>query len=102
MKVHHKIENVFLPMNAEDFVPLQELRKQRDRYWAMLRKAKDDYLKLTDNAVLEHEMGEGAFYYYLQQHYGLKVELIDGKIGADHAITDEQKYLLFILKYGGR
>ena len=78
----------------------QERKLNRNRYWGMLRKAKDDFIKLTEQASIEHEMGEGAFYYYLQQNYGLKVELIDGKIGGEHAVVDEQKYLLFILKYG--
>ena len=77
-----------------------ERKQERNRYWVMLRKAKNDWLKLTEQAALEYDLDDGAFYYYLQQNYGLRIELIDGKIGPEYAVVDEQKYLLFILKYG--
>lgn len=78
----------------------EDRKRNRNKYWAMLRKANADYLKLTEQASIEYELGQGAFYYYLQQNYGLKVELIDGKIAGDYHVVDEQKYLLFVLKYG--
>lgn len=77
-----------------------ERKQKRNSYWAMLRKANADYIKLTEQAAIEYELGEGAFYYYLQHNYGLKVELIDGKIAGEYHIVDEKKYLLFLLKYG--
>lgn len=73
---------------------------KRNQYWLMLRRAKDDFIKLTDQASIEYEMGEGAFYYYLQQNYGLKVELIDGKIAGEYTVVDKKKYIMFLLKYG--
>ena len=77
-----------------------ERKQKRNSYWAMLRKANADYLKLTNQAGIKNEIGMSGFYYYLQQTYGLKVELIDGRSGGEHAIVDEKKHLLFLLKYG--
>lgn len=92
--------DIEIPMFVEDEKALQEHRKKRNQYWSMLRRAKLDFIKLTDQACIEYEIGEDAFYYYLRQNYGLQVELIDGQIAGDYIIVDEQKYLLFLLKYG--
>ena len=89
-----------IPMYAEDEKALQEFRKKRNQYWSMLRRARADFIKLTEQAAIEYEIGEDAFYYYLSQNYGLQVELIDGRIAGDYVIVDEQKYLLFLLKFG--
>lgn len=78
----------------------QERKVRRDKYWQMLRSAKNDFIKLTEQASLEYEIGEDAFYYYLKQNYGLQVELIDGKIAGEYNIVDEKKYLMFLLKFG--
>lgn len=85
----------------ESFHRWEEERKaKRNKYWQMLRSAKNDFLKLTDQASIEYDIGEGAFYYYLQQNYGLKVELIDGKISGEYTIVDDKKYTIFLLKFG--
>lgn len=93
----------FLTMNTleQNFHDWDRKRiERRNNYWKMIRQAKSDWLKLTDQAALEYELGEGAFYYYLQQNYGLKMELIDGKIGGQYEVVDEKKYTMFLLKYG--
>jgi hypothetical protein len=87
-------------MEAGEEKTLWEYRKKRNQYWNMIRSAKRDFIVLTDQAALEYELGDEAFYYYLRQNYGLQVELIDGKIAGDYNIVDEKKYLLFLLKYG--
>ncbi len=100
MKVSPAIEDAFIPMEIDDIEALQEHRKKRNQYWSMLRRAKLDFIKLTDQASIEYEIGNDAFFYYLRQNYGLHVELIDGKIASDYVIVDEKKYLLFLLKFG--
>ena len=100
MKVPTSIEETFIPMEAEDFVTVQEQRKKRDQYWKMLYNSRQEFLKLTEQASLEYEMGQDAFYYYLRQNYGLQVETVDGKITGDYAVVDEKKYLIFLLKFG--
>jgi hypothetical protein len=100
MKVPPIIEDSFIPMEVGGEKTLWEYKKKRNHYWSMLRSARQDFIVLTDQAALEYEMGDDAFYYYLEQNYGLRVELIDGKIAGDYHIVDEKKYLLFLLKYG--
>lgn len=100
MKVPNSIEDTFIPMEAEDFVTVQEQRKKRDQYWAMLYKARQEFLNLTDQARLEYEIPNGAFFYYLTQNYGLQVELIDGQITGEYAVVNEKKYLIFLMKFG--
>jgi hypothetical protein len=75
-------------------------KKDRDQYWAMLQRAKRDFMRITDQSSLEYEAGDGAFYYYLQRNYGLRMELIDGKITAHYEVVDDAKYLMFVMKYG--
>lgn len=100
MKVPFTVEDALIPMEAEDIPSLQEQRKKRDQYWTMLRRAKLDFIKLTDQSGEYYPDEEGAFYYYLRHNYGLQVELIDGKIAGEYAVVDEKKYLLFLMKFG--
>lgn len=100
MKVPVSMEDNFIPMEAEDFVTLQEQRKKRDRYWTMLYEARQEFLRLTDQARLECDVDPGAFFYYLKQNYGLQVEMIDDKITGEYAVVDEKKYLIFLMKFG--
>ena len=73
---------------------------KRWRYWTMLKRAKVEFLKLTDQVALEHTIDDNAFYYYLQRNYGLKIELIDGKITSNYEVVDEGRYIFFVMKYG--
>lgn len=100
MKVPQSVEDAFIPMESSDFENLQEQRKKRNQYWAMLRSAKDEFYRLVGQSGMADYMDEGAFFYYLKQNYGLEVELIDGKIAGDYHIVNEKKYLLFLLKFG--
>jgi hypothetical protein len=78
----------------------EEQRKaKRDRYWRMLRSAKNEFLNLTGQESAEYDILDGAFYYYLERNYGLKVELIDGQISGEYSVINEKKYLLFLLKF---
>ena len=77
----------------------QERRDKRDKYWSMIKAARADYMNLMNEAQAEYDTDAGAFYYYLQQNYGLKMELIDGKITSNYTIVDEKKYSMFLLKY---
>lgn len=79
----------------------EERKQDRFRYWRMLKRAKDDFIELTNQASIGYTFDDGAFYYYLQQNYGLKPEIIDGKIGQQYNVVDEKKYMLFVLKYSG-
>jgi len=100
MKVPFSVEDNFIPMEAEDFVILQAQRNKRDNYWEMLRGARSEFFKITGQAAEYESWSSGGFYHYLKQNYGLQVETIDGKITGEYAVVNEQKYLLFIMKFG--
>jgi hypothetical protein len=78
----------------------RERKTKRYRYWKMLRSAKDEFIKLTQQDAEESNTDSGAFFYYLKQTYGLQIETVDGNIGAEYAVVDEKKYLLFLMKFG--
>lgn len=78
----------------------RERKTKRYRYWSMLRSAKEEFLDLTGEESTEYDILDGAFYYYLERNYGLRVELIDGSIAGEYSIIDEKKYLLFLMKFG--
>jgi hypothetical protein len=100
MKVPVSVESAFIPMEADDIPSLQEQRRKRDQYWAMLYNARQEFLKVTGQPPTDINMNPGAFFYYLKQHYGLQVETVDSKITGEYAVVDEQKYLLFLMKFG--
>jgi hypothetical protein len=100
MKVPTSIEDTFIPMEADDFIVLQAQRKKRDQYWTMLYEARQEFLKLTQQAAAEYDTDPGAFFYYLRQNYGLQVETVDGKITGEYAVVNEKKYLIFLMKFG--
>jgi hypothetical protein len=75
----------------------EEQKTKRYRYWSMLRSAKNEFLRVTNQ---EYIAAPAVFYHYLKQHYGLQVETIDGKVTEDYAVVNEKKYLLFLMKFG--
>ena len=85
-------------LNEKELV--DKFKKDREQYWLMLRRAKADWVRLTDQASIDYSMGDGAFYYYLQRNYGLRMEMIDAKITANYEVVDDAKYLMFVMKYG--
>jgi len=100
MKMPVSVESAYIPMEAGYLPPLQEQRRKRDQYWKMLYDARQEFLKVTDQAPTDININSGAFFYYLKQHYGLQVETIDGNITGEYAVVDEKKYLLFLMKFG--
>ena len=36
---------------------------------------------------------------YMEEHYGIKLNLVDGNITDGYRIVDEKKYLIFLLKF---
>ena len=103
---HHVLTEVVIMRSGlsadEAFRIWEETKKQdRFRYWRMLKLAKFDFIELTDQGEIDYKFDDGAFYYYLQRKYGLKPEIIDGKIGQHYTVVDEKKYMMFVLKYSG-
>lgn len=75
-----------------------ERQRKRNEYWVMLKRARNEYYDLVAG-VPDVDMTESDFYYYMQHNYGVRVNLVDGKIDSSYQITDEKKHMLFIMKY---
>ena len=60
-------------------------------WWEMLQKAEIDY-RVTGG-------DKAKFQFWLTEHYGLQIYYDYDGILPNHDIVDEQKYLLFQLKY---
>jgi hypothetical protein len=65
----------------------------RDRYWLQLRQARTEY-----DAEHEHFTLSG-FRHYLIENYGIEIRYSNDKITEEFQIVDEQKYLIFKLKF---
>jgi hypothetical protein len=78
----------------------RERKTKRYQYWSMLRSAKNEFVKITQQDAEGSDTDPGAFFYYLKQTYGLQIETVDGNIAAEYAVIDEKKYLMFLMKFG--
>lgn len=61
------------------------------RWWEMLRKAQSEYSALGGD--------KADFQFWITEHYGIRIYYDYDGILPNHDIVDEQKYLLFKLKY---
>ena len=92
---------MYVPKGFQDYDdndPDIEYRQKRWDYWAMLRKAKDEYIKETGQ---ENEPGliPYKFYEHLESVYGIKLRTGPDGITDKFDIVDEQKYLIFKLRF---
>ena len=69
-------------------------------HYIRLRKCKEEYDRLAD-AV---EIGQGflTFNDFMREWYGVRMVMDtgDGGIGLDYEVVDDQKYMIFVLKFG--
>ena len=89
-----------IPKSFQDYDdddPKIEQRKKRWNYWAALKNIRKEYL--ADCASLQGQFDAYDFESYVEANYGIKMNLVDGNITDGYEITDEQKYLIFLLKY---
>jgi hypothetical protein len=80
-----------------------KFRKERWDYWEALRDIRAEYLASlghTDNqyvAVLTNN--PYMFSDYIESKYGIRMGFVNGNITDRYDIVDEQKYLIFLLKW---
>ena len=77
----------------DDDDPELEFRRNRWKYWAALKKIRQEY-QATDI-----EFDAYNFEGYMEEQYGIKLNLVDGNITDGYRIVDEKKYLVFLLKF---
>lgn len=73
-------------------------KEKRNRYWARLRKAWEDY-QVSDHGPYG-EPNLNSFKYFMEKHYGIRVNMVGGDIDSSYQIIDDSKHTLFLLKYG--
>ena len=77
----------------DDDDPELEFRRNRWTYWAALKKIRREY------QATSKEFDAYDFEGYMEEHYGIKLNLVDGNITDGYQIVDEKKYLVFLLKF---
>jgi hypothetical protein len=79
----------------DDDDPEIEKRNSRMKYWANLKDLKLEFTEETGSR--DHR----EYSKWLENKYGFKpVETSDGMMTDDYKVTDEKKFLVYILKYG--
>ncbi len=79
----------------DDDDPLIDQRKKRWDYWAALKNIRNEYMTDAKNGQFDAY----AFEDYIEEKYGIKMQLVDGNITDGYKIMDEKKYLIFLLKH---
>jgi hypothetical protein len=76
---------------------LNDQRKKRWDYWAALKQVRQEYMSILDTSSNQFDAYE--FEDYLENNYGVKMNMVNGNITDGYKIMDEKKYLLFLLKF---
>lgn len=77
----------------EEDDPDIEFRKNSWEFWNALKKCREEY----HNEVKEFD-GNG-FTLWLKERYGINLQFFGSHITDKYEIVDEQKHLMFLLKY---
>ena len=87
-----------IPKDFQDYDddgPEMEFRKKRWDYWSALKQIRKEYMQ--DTATVEFDAFD--FEDYIEENYGIKMNIVDGNITDGYKVMDEKKYLIFLLKY---
>ena len=93
MKFQMKISKDFEDYNDDD--PEIDRRKNRWYYWNALKMVRKEYLEKTSS----EQFDAYEFEDYLEKHYGIKMNIVNGNITDGYKIMDEKLYLIFLLKF---
>jgi len=81
----------------DDDDPLIEQRKRRWDYWAALKLVRKEYM--DDLKAIDGQFDAFDFEDYIEENYGIKMNIVNGNITDGYKIMDEKKYLIFLLKF---
>ena len=80
-----------------------KFRKERWDYWEALRHVRAEFLgtlaHADDEPVMVYTSDPRKFGEYLESKYGIKMSFVNGHITDTYDIVDEQKHLIFLLKW---
>jgi len=77
----------------DDDDPQIHFRKNRWKYWNLLKLVRTEFMEGRK------EFDAYDFESYIQDKYGIKMNMLDGNITDGYEIVDEQKYLIFLLRF---
>ena len=73
-----------------------ETKQQRNKYWALLRVAQAEFVRLTYGT----EYGtQSDFEYFLERNYGIAPIMNDGQYTGSFNVVDDKKFLLTKIKH---
>ena len=73
-----------------------DTKQQRNKYWALLRAAQSEFVKLTHGT----EYGtQSDFEYFLERNYGIAPIMDNGQYTGSFNIVDDKRFLLTKIKY---
>jgi hypothetical protein len=85
-----------IPKSFQDYDeddPEIHFRKNRWKYWNLLKLVRTEFM------ANRKEFDAYDFEMYLKDKYGIKMNMLDGNISDGYEIVDEQKYLIFLLRF---
>ena len=86
-----KISKDFQDYDDDD--PALQQRKNRWKYWNLLKLVRKEFME--DKTQFDaHD-----FETYIENKYGIKMNMVNGNITDGYKIIDEQKYLVFLLRF---
>jgi len=77
----------------DDDDPNINFRKNRWRYWSLLKLVRVEFMEDKSN------FDGYDFETYIEDKYGIKMNMVNGNITDGYQIVDEQKYLIFLLRF---
>jgi hypothetical protein len=68
---------------------------KRKKYWETLRKIREEYSEAKGNQRFEGT----EFELFMEETYGIRLVYYEGNIAGTYDIVDEQKHLIYLLKF---
>lgn len=88
------IDDLEIPMEANDLEALQEQKRKRNEHWARMRKAREYWL------INHLEDSPDTVWEWFEKECGIRPNKDpEGNITEGYTITDEKLYTIFLLKF---
>jgi len=81
---------------ADQYPP--ELRRKKYQYWAMLKRANEEYRQDNHHPSFSEE--KAGFEQWMRDQWGVAVAVEENGYTPYYTVVDQRKYLLFEIKYG--
>jgi hypothetical protein len=85
--------------HVADQYPL-EIRKKKYEYWAMLKRANEEYRQNNKHDSIEDE--KACFKLWMEEQWGVRVDIESDGYSPYYTVKNKNKYLLFEIKYASK